>query len=103
MNRLAAEWMREVGMTTRQDAAGNQLGRLDPSRRSISGEAAHRDHPALMLGSHLDTVPDAGRFDGIAGVLMALEVVRLLRVPDSESGAQHRTIAVRARGRRLLG
>ncbi|WP_439591262.1 allantoate amidohydrolase [Microbacterium sp.] len=68
VNRLAAEWMREIGMTTRQDAAGNQLGR--------AGDAAS---PALMLGSHLDTVPDAGRFDGIVGVLMALEVVRLLR------------------------
>lgn len=68
VNRLAAEWMREIGMTTRQDAAGNQIGRIgDP------------DVPALMLGSHLDTVPDAGRFDGIVGVLMALEVVRVLR------------------------
>ena len=95
VNRLAAEWMREVGMTTGQDAAGNQLGRLDPPRstsgeadprRSSSGEAAYRDHPALMLGSHLDTVPDAGRFDGIVGVLMALEVVRLLRVPDGDAG-----------------
>ena len=83
VNRLAAEWMREVGMTTRQDAAGNQIGRLDVHPRGAgSGEAAYRDHaPALMLGSHLDTVPDAGRFDGIVGVLMALEVVRLLRAP----------------------
>ncbi|MEZ3161934.1 allantoate amidohydrolase [Microbacterium sp. BWT-B31] len=72
VNRLAAEWMRELGMTTTQDAAGNQVGRL---------EAHSPDAPALLLGSHLDTVPDAGRFDGIAGVLMALEVVRLLRVP----------------------
>ena len=72
VNRLAAEWMREVGMRTRQDAAGNQIGRLDPS---------DPDAPALMIGSHLDTVPDAGRFDGIVGVLMALEVVRLLRAP----------------------
>jgi allantoate deiminase len=72
VNRLAAEWMREVGMTTRQDAAGNQIGRL-----AASDPAA----PALMLGSHLDTVPDAGRFDGIVGVLMALEVVRMLRSP----------------------
>ncbi|WP_336627082.1 MULTISPECIES: Zn-dependent hydrolase [unclassified Microbacterium] len=70
VNRLAAEWMRELGMRTWQDAAGNQVGR-------IGNPAA----PALMLGSHLDTVLDAGRYDGIAGVLMALEVVRLLRVP----------------------
>ncbi|GAB3603172.1 allantoate amidohydrolase [Microbacterium aureliae] len=71
VNRLAAEWMREVGMTTRTDAAGNQVGRIGPA-----------DAPALMLGSHLDTVPDAGRYDGIVGVLMALEVVRLLRRPE---------------------
>ncbi|HBS73756.1 MAG TPA: Zn-dependent hydrolase, partial [Microbacterium sp.] len=42
------------------------------------------DEPALLLGSHLDTVPDAGRFDGMLGVLMALEVVRLLRVRTDE-------------------
>ena len=78
VNRLAAEWMREIGMTTRQDAAGNQVGRIagaDPAGR------------ALLLGSHLDTVPDAGRFDGIVGVLMALEVVRLLRVPAAPGAA----------------
>jgi len=73
VNRLAAEWMRELGMRTWQDAAGNQVGRIgDPAA------------PALMLGSHLDTVLDAGRYDGIAGVLMALEVVRLLRVPTAD-------------------
>lgn len=70
VNRLAAEWMRELGMRTWQDAAGNQVGRIgDPAA------------PALLLGSHLDTVLDAGRYDGIVGVLIALEVVRLLRVP----------------------
>lgn len=75
VNRLAAEWMRELGMRTWQDAAGNQVGRIgDPAA------------PALMLGSHLDTVLDAGRYDGIAGVLMALEVVRLLRVPVGRDG-----------------
>ncbi|WP_233441130.1 allantoate amidohydrolase [Microbacterium paludicola] len=76
VNRLAAEWMREAGMTARQDAAGNQLGLLP---------AADPDAPVLMLGSHLDTVIDAGRFDGIVGVLMAIEVVRLLRV-EGEDG-----------------
>ena len=77
VNRLAAEWMREVGMTARQDAAGTQYGRIDGARGA--------ETPALMLGSHLDTVPDAGRFDGIVGVLMALEVVRLLRSPDADA------------------
>jgi allantoate deiminase len=91
VNRLAAEWMREVGMTTRQDAAGNQIGRLAPATgsgavRSLSSVEAPTpvEAPTLMLGSHLDTVPDAGRFDGIVGVLMALEVVRLLRVPGPD-------------------
>ncbi|MDQ1138249.1 allantoate deiminase [Microbacterium sp. SORGH_AS 1204] len=79
VNRLAAEWMRELGMSTRQDAAGNQVGRLAP--------AGAPDAPALLLGSHLDTVPDAGRFDGIVGVLMALEVVRLVRRVDDEGAA----------------
>lgn len=75
VNRLAAEWMREVGMTTRQDAAGNQTGKL---------RAATSDARSLLLGSHLDTVLDAGKYDGIVGVLMALEVVRLLRVPTDD-------------------
>ena len=39
VNRLAAEWMREVGMATRQDAAGNQLGRLDLGGRRAADEA----------------------------------------------------------------
>jgi allantoate deiminase len=78
VNRLAAEWMREIGMTPRQDAAGNQVGRL------AAREHPEADHPALVLGSHLDTVPDAGRYDGIVGVLMALEVVRLLREPGPD-------------------
>ncbi|WP_091502231.1 Zn-dependent hydrolase [Microbacterium sp. cf332] len=76
VNRLAAEWMREVGMATHQDAAGNQLGRLDTDG----------DGPALMIGSHLDTVSDAGRYDGIVGVLMGIEVVRMLREPADGSG-----------------
>lgn len=86
VNRLAAEWMREIGMTTRQDAAGNQIGRIDSSSGALSernsgslSECSESKRPALMIGSHLDTVPDAGRFDGIVGVLIGLEVVRILR------------------------
>ncbi|MBF4460888.1 Zn-dependent hydrolase [Pseudoclavibacter sp. VKM Ac-2867] len=76
VNRLAAEWMREAGLQTRQDAAGNQLGLLP---------AADPEAPVLMLGSHLDTVVDAGRYDGIVGVLMAIEVVRLLQRRDDDT------------------
>ncbi|WP_404429949.1 allantoate amidohydrolase [Microbacterium lacus] len=72
VNRIVAGWMSEIGMTTWQDAAGNQVGRIGPAN-------GDQDRPALLLGSHLDTVPNAGRYDGIVGVLVALEVVRLLR------------------------
>ncbi len=69
VNALAAEWMREAGMSTWQDAAGNQWGRY---------EAADPGAPALVLGSHLDTVTNAGRYDGILGVLLAIAVVSRL-------------------------
>ncbi len=69
-NALAAAWMTEVGLRTWQDAAGNQCGRLEGAQEGL---------PALMLASHLDTVPDAGRYDGILGVLLALEVARRVK------------------------
>src|SRR3546814_881595 len=70
--------MRDSVITAGQEAAGNQLGLLDPPD---PGRAA------LLIGSHLDTVPDAGRFDGIVGVLMALEVVRMLRQVRDDGSA----------------
>lgn len=61
--------MREAGAVTRIDAAGNLIGTI-PGKRPELG--------TIMLGSHSDTVPDGGRFDGIAGVVVALEVARAL-------------------------
>jgi allantoate deiminase len=61
-NALVGGWMREAGLDVREDAVGNLIGRR--------GEG-----PVLMLGSHLDTVVDAGRYDGPLGVLVALEAV----------------------------
>ena len=61
-----AEWMREAGMTTRFDNAGNLIGRL-----ACPDSAA----PTLLMGSHLDTVRDAGKYDGILGVLLAIGCV----------------------------
>jgi allantoate deiminase len=62
----AAEcWMREAGLETRRDAAGNLIGRLP---------AADPGAPVLLLGSHIDSVRDAGRYDGPLGVLLALAV-----------------------------
>jgi len=67
-HRAAAElllgWIREAGMTARLDAAGNVVGRL---------ERGGADAPAVVLGSHFDTVPDAGRYDGILGLVTAIE------------------------------
>ena len=76
VNRVAARWMREVGLDTWQDAAGNQCGHL-PGRDP--------EAPSLLLGSHLDTVRDAGRYDGILGVLMAIEVTTPSGAPPSSS------------------
>ncbi|KRB76939.1 Zn-dependent hydrolase [Nocardioides sp. Root190] len=69
-NALAGNWMREAGLQVHQDAAGNICGRREGSTPGL---------PALLLGSHLDTVPDAGSFDGMLGVLMAIAVAERLR------------------------
>lgn len=67
-NRTVANWMAEAGLRPVRDAAGNQRGLL----RGDAGD----DAPTLILGSHLDTVRDAGRFDGTVGVLIAIESAR---------------------------
>ncbi|TDX78563.1 allantoate deiminase [Rathayibacter sp. PhB151] len=69
VNAMAARWMEDAGMRTWQDAAGNQCGRYEGATPGL---------PALLLGSHLDTVPDAGRYDGILGVMLAIAVVSRL-------------------------
>jgi N-carbamoyl-L-amino-acid hydrolase len=64
----ARAWLRkkieEAGLCYRQDGAGNQFGRLECAGRTV------------MAGSHIDTVPNGGMFDGAAGVLAALEAAR---------------------------
>lgn len=74
VNELAAQWMTEAGMTTWMDAAGNQCGRYEGTEPGM---------PALVLGSHLDSVPDAGRYDGILGVMLAIAVVSRLSAAGS--------------------
>lgn len=68
-NELVLGWMREAGMSARLDAIGNVVGRYEGER---PGRAC------LMMGSHLDTVRDAGRYDGMLGVVAAIECVRAL-------------------------
>ncbi len=64
---LAVRWMREAGLKVETDRAGNTIGRRGEER--------------LWLGSHLDTVPNGGRFDGALGVVAALEVASRVDVP----------------------
>ena len=59
-------WMEAAGMTVRRDAAGNVIGRY---------EGATPDAPALLTGSHFDTVRDAGRYDGNLGVILPIACI----------------------------
>jgi allantoate deiminase len=68
-NELVLGWMREAGMSAGLDAIGNCAGRYEGERPGL---------PCLMLGSHLDTVRDAGRYDGMLGVITAIECVHAL-------------------------
>ncbi|MBU9713399.1 Zn-dependent hydrolase [Evansella tamaricis] len=60
------QWMAKAGLVTREDGAGNVFGRL---------EGKDRNAPVVLAGSHVDSVPRGGHFDGPLGVLSALEVV----------------------------
>jgi allantoate deiminase len=75
---LVAAWLREAGLTVEVDPDGNLLGRLP-------GEAP--DAPEVWVGSHLDSVPNGGRFDGVLGVLAGLEAIERI-------GRRARTLAV---------
>jgi allantoate deiminase len=68
-NVLVLGWMAEAGMSARLDAVGNVVGRYEGERPGL---------PCLMMGSHLDTVRDAGKYDGMLGVVAAIECVHAL-------------------------
>ena len=65
---LVRRWMLQAGLEVRFDTAGNMIGRL-PGKG---------DRPAIATGSHIDTVPCGGKFDGNLGVLAGIEVARTL-------------------------
>jgi allantoate deiminase len=75
---LVAAWMREAGLEVETDSAGNLVGRR-PGRRP--------ELPEVWTGSHLDTVPSGGRFDGALGVVAGLEAVE-------QAAPTERTLAV---------
>jgi allantoate deiminase len=69
-----AAWMARLGMTVRVDAIGNIRGMYPPRSSQVPVAAV----PRLYIGSHLDTVPDAGAFDGVLGTVLAIALVELL-------------------------
>ncbi|MEH2948524.1 Zn-dependent hydrolase [Sporofaciens sp. JLR.KK001] len=68
--KLFASWAEKLGMVCRMDEAGNLIARMDGQDNSL---------PAILMGSHLDTVPDGGRYDGVLGCVGALEVCETFR------------------------
>jgi hydantoinase/carbamoylase family amidase len=78
---LVAGWMEEAGLRVQVDAAGNLFGRLPGARPEL---------PEVWTGSHLDSVPDGGRFDGTLGVVGGLEAA----VRAAARGTPERTLAV---------
>lgn len=64
-----AGWMAQAGMAVRRDAAANLIGRYEGT---LPGA------PALLIGSHLDSVRDGGRYDGPLGIMLGIEAVATL-------------------------
>lgn len=72
-NGCVETWMRGAGMVVWQDTLGNLIGRY-----AAAGEAGPRPVKTLLFGSHLDTVRNAGKYDGPLGILVALAAVETL-------------------------
>lgn len=99
-NKLVGGWMREAGMKVSEDAAFNLIGRVTSARRGAKG---------LLIGSHLDTVRNAGRYDGPLGVLLGIAVAERLRGEElpfhlevvgfsDEEGVRYQTTYLGSRG-----
>ncbi|EGQ21772.1 N-carbamoyl-L-amino-acid hydrolase [Sporosarcina newyorkensis 2681] len=69
------KWMDSIGLVTTIDHFGNLIGRMD---------GITNDEPVLMIGSHIDSQPYGGKYDGTLGVLGALEVLQTLREQNIE-------------------
>ncbi|BCB02583.1 M20 family metallo-hydrolase [Bacillus sp. KH172YL63] len=67
---LVKGWMEDAGLTSRIDGFGNLIGKI---------EGTDKDKPILVLGSHIDSQPYGGRFDGTAGALGAIEVIHSMK------------------------
>jgi acetylornithine deacetylase/succinyl-diaminopimelate desuccinylase-like protein len=77
-HRLVGEWMRDAGLESEVDAGGNLIGTLRGARPEL---------PEVWTGSHVDSVPHGGRFDGALGVVAGIEALERL-------GRRERTLGV---------
>ncbi|HUG10937.1 MAG TPA: allantoate amidohydrolase [Opitutaceae bacterium] len=75
---LVGGWMREAGMETREDSVGNLIGLLKSQTPDARPGTPELRPKTLIVGSHLDTVRNAGRFDGSVGVLLPIVALRVL-------------------------
>ena len=75
---LVRQWMKELEMEITIDAAGNIIGRY-PGKNPDASARGFAAPSAIATGSHIDTVPCGGHYDGAYGVLAGLEVVRVLK------------------------
>ncbi len=90
---LLLQWMREAGMAAHLDAIGNVCGRYEGERPGL---------PCLMLGSHYDTVRDAGKWDGPLGLVTAIACVADLHRRNHPSAVRRRSHGFCRRGGRAL-
>lgn len=72
---LVMEWMKEAGLAVTTDAIGNVFGRRHGKTEGLP----------VLTGSHLDSVPNGGKFDGVAGVITALESLQVLHENQIET------------------
>ena len=86
-NKLVGDCMNAAGLEVREDSVGNLIGRYEAVGGQLAGaqsarasSLAHKKTKTLLLGSHLDTVRDAGRFDGPLGVLLPIVALAELKV-----------------------
>jgi len=86
-HRLFAGWLEELGLSVRTDAAGNTIA---------ESAGTDPDAPAIGIGSHLDSVPDGGRYDGIVGVVGAVETARCLTQRSDRTAHPLRFVAFAA-------
>src|ERR1700719_2915389 len=73
---LVSKWMKEAGLTVTHDHFGNLIGRKEGRIPNL---------PPVMIGSHIDSVRNGGKFDGVIGVLGGIEMVQSIQ----ESGIAH--------------